>query len=291
MKFTENQLPVFAIGMPVYNGASFIEKALLSCINIEYAGKFYIIVSDDCSTDGTWDIVNSFAAKYPDFNWVIEKHVPKSRLGGNQQNTIRMCPADVDIYVKLDADDTSCANRLTILAEYFMENPDVDIIGSNVHFITKDGYITMPDCTDMPILRDSTTTHKYVMQWGCTLAFTRKLWEAYPPMYDYVDTDDQVWSLRGRLFGKMMNIPDRLIYYRLHENQMSSASNIVKFNRWNTYKQFDNDTEYAHKHNYISFSQYLKTKMYVQRYAVAYFLNKFRLWRWLKDKRKKNEQK
>src|SRR5437899_11794112 len=50
------------IGMPVYNGERFIGRAIESLLAQDYA-KLEVVVSDNCSTDGTLDIVQRLAHK------------------------------------------------------------------------------------------------------------------------------------------------------------------------------------------------------------------------------------
>ena len=53
--------PRLSIGVPVYNGADYIAEALTSHLEQDF-GDFEIVVSDNCSDDGTADIVNEFVA-------------------------------------------------------------------------------------------------------------------------------------------------------------------------------------------------------------------------------------
>src|SRR5690554_902309 len=54
--------PQLTIGMPVYNDVDFIEESLNSILNQTY-GNFKLIISDDCSTDGSLNIIEQFAKK------------------------------------------------------------------------------------------------------------------------------------------------------------------------------------------------------------------------------------
>lgn len=52
--------PRLSIGVPVYNGADYIAEAIRSHLEQDFA-DFELVVSDNCSDDGTADIVNEFA--------------------------------------------------------------------------------------------------------------------------------------------------------------------------------------------------------------------------------------
>ncbi len=49
-----------------YNQKEYIAQALKTCINQKTDFKYEIVVHDDCSTDGTTDIIREYERKYPD---------------------------------------------------------------------------------------------------------------------------------------------------------------------------------------------------------------------------------
>jgi len=51
--------PRLSIGVPVYNGANYIAEAITSHLEQDFS-DFELVVSDNCSDDGTADIVNEF---------------------------------------------------------------------------------------------------------------------------------------------------------------------------------------------------------------------------------------
>lgn len=57
-----NSVPRLSIGVPVYNGADYIHEAITSHLEQDF-GDFELVVSDNCSTDATPDIVNELAAQ------------------------------------------------------------------------------------------------------------------------------------------------------------------------------------------------------------------------------------
>lgn len=54
--------PRLSIGVPVYNGANFIHEAITSHLEQDFS-DFELVVSDNCSDDGTADIVHELAAQ------------------------------------------------------------------------------------------------------------------------------------------------------------------------------------------------------------------------------------
>ncbi len=77
----QHNLPTMCIGIMTYNHSHFIEEALQAAISQDYVGKYYVIVSDDCSKDDTFVKIENFAAKNAKYNWII-KQTPFGRGGG-----------------------------------------------------------------------------------------------------------------------------------------------------------------------------------------------------------------
>lgn len=54
--------PLVSVGMPIYNGAATVRRALDALLAQDYQ-HFELIVSDNASTDDTWDILSAYAAR------------------------------------------------------------------------------------------------------------------------------------------------------------------------------------------------------------------------------------
>lgn len=65
----ESSTPLVSIGMPVYNAAATLRRAIDSLLAQEY-GHFELIVSDNASTDATGDICSELAARDPRIRYI-----------------------------------------------------------------------------------------------------------------------------------------------------------------------------------------------------------------------------
>lgn len=87
-----DKLPIVSICCITYNHAPFIRKALdgflmqepLSCIpqDSKLSDWCEILIHDDCSTDGTDDIIREYAAKYPDVIYPLYEEINQYTIGG-----------------------------------------------------------------------------------------------------------------------------------------------------------------------------------------------------------------
>lgn len=90
--------------VPVYNGASTIKKCLDSIVNQTYK-DIEIVVVDDGSNDGTKDIVDKYAERYPNIIVVHKKNagLPQARKTGVETATGEYIGfVDADDYVEED---------------------------------------------------------------------------------------------------------------------------------------------------------------------------------------------
>ena len=67
-----NSIPKVSIGIPVYNGAKTLASTIEAAINQDY-GNLEIIISDNCSTDETQIIAESYQAKDPRIKYVRQE--------------------------------------------------------------------------------------------------------------------------------------------------------------------------------------------------------------------------
>lgn len=92
----------FSVAMTTYNHEKYIAKALDSIITQNHDYKYEIVVSDDCSTDNTREIIKSYQKKYPEIIRPIlnEKNIGVSK---NCLRNFRSCKGEY--IATLDGDD------------------------------------------------------------------------------------------------------------------------------------------------------------------------------------------
>ena len=78
-----------------YNQEDVIGRTLDSILNQKEWGLFKIIVSDDCSKDRTWEILQEYKGKYPE---IMDIHRNEHNLGiyGNVAQSNTYLPDDYD---------------------------------------------------------------------------------------------------------------------------------------------------------------------------------------------------
>ena len=100
MKNSFNLQPLVSVGIPVFNGADSIAKAIESVLSQSYK-NIEIIISDNASTDQT----NEIASRYAASDQRISVHANSKNLGAvlNFEKTLRL--ASGELFIWLAADD------------------------------------------------------------------------------------------------------------------------------------------------------------------------------------------
>lgn len=97
-----NKPPFFSIVMPVYNAASFIAEAIESVFAQSF-DDWELVIVDDCSTDGSYDIASGYLAKSHNVRLYRRERNSGSAFAPRKQAVMASRGSYV---VSLDADDT-----------------------------------------------------------------------------------------------------------------------------------------------------------------------------------------
>jgi glycosyltransferase involved in cell wall biosynthesis len=123
--------PKITVLMPVYNTEKFIEKAINSVLNQTFT-DFELLIINDGSTDSSLALIQSFT---DDRIKVISQ--PNKGVAAALNNGLTH--ANADYIARFDADDICRPNRLQVQYDFMLANPDYQIIGSGVDYVSVDG--------------------------------------------------------------------------------------------------------------------------------------------------------
>jgi len=119
-----------------FNHKSYIELAIESALQQKTSYNYKIHIFDDCSTDGTVDIIKRYAEKYPD------KIIPfiADKNAGAQQNIWNAYKSvDTKYCAQLECDDCWCdEEKLQLQIDIMEKNPDCSFCAHNTLAINID---------------------------------------------------------------------------------------------------------------------------------------------------------
>jgi O-antigen biosynthesis protein len=121
------------IGIPVYNGADTIHRAL-DCLLAQNFSDFELIISDNASTDGTQEICESYAARDSRVRYI--RHA--ENLGASMNFRFALFEAHTPYFMWAAADDLWAPSFIARHLEVLEADPGVVLSQSRVLF-TRDG--------------------------------------------------------------------------------------------------------------------------------------------------------
>lgn len=118
-----------------YNQKFYLKQSIESVLN-QSLRPFEIVVVDDCSTDGSRELLQNFAGTYPDLFKCVYNDVNQGVVNVRIKalNTITG-----DFVTYLDGDDLFKPGKLESEAKVFRQNPGVSIVYSNHSYLTERG--------------------------------------------------------------------------------------------------------------------------------------------------------
>jgi len=204
--------PRVTVLMPVYNAERYLRPAIDSILAQTF-GDFEFLIVNDGSSDGSWEIMASYAD-------------PRIKLVGNPHNMglaktlnrgLRLAAGD--LIARQDADDVSCPDRLRRQVEFLDGHPETALVGSQARIINDDGRpngLRFDRCCEYKSIRwdlmfDNSFTHTSVM-------FRREIVAGELGGYDESFSYCQDYDLWSRIASRhcVMNLPSTLVDYRMH---------------------------------------------------------------------------
>ncbi|MCT4645613.1 MAG: glycosyltransferase family 2 protein [Carboxylicivirga sp.] len=118
---TSNNAPLVTVAMVTYNSGKYVRTAIESVLESTYQ-NFELIISDDCSTDNTWEIIN----EYNDSR--IRKFRNKTNLREYPNRNRCIDLAKGKYFIFIDGDDAMLPHGLETYVSYAEKYPDVGFI-------------------------------------------------------------------------------------------------------------------------------------------------------------------
>lgn len=208
--------PIISVLLPVYNCEKYIFEAIQSILNQTY-NNFELLIIDDCSTDSTLQICKSFQ----DNRIVI---IEKEKNSGYTNSLNYGISIAKGIYIaRMDGDDISLPTRFEKQVAFMEVNKDVVVCGTAFSIIETDNLIRVPEKHDEIVtgmLKGCKIAHPSVM-------LRKSAFIANDIVYNIEMEPAEDYALWVQLIavGKLHNLQEPLLKYRVHETQVSSLRN------------------------------------------------------------------
>jgi glycosyltransferase involved in cell wall biosynthesis len=215
-----------SIAMATYNGAKYLREQLDSFV-AQTRLPDELVITDDCSTDNTIEIIQAFAATAP-FAVRWEQNEKNHGYTGNFNHALMKTTGDL-VFLS-DQDDVWFPEKLAVMERYALENPEALVVMNDAALtdgnlndtgLTKQGQIASAGMTDS----------SFVM--GCCAVVRRELLDVCLPIpANYKGHDNWIVKMAEGV-GRKRVVADVLQWYRRHEANESQfiANKTTKVTR------------------------------------------------------------
>ena len=221
--------PKVSVLMPVYNGERYVRETIASILAQTFR-EFDLIIMDDGSIDGTFDILQSLAKQ----DGRIQLLRNEVNVGIVRTMNTLFGLATGEYINRHDADDISLPDRFEQQVSFLDENPKVGLVSCRIQLIDVDGAPLEHEMFASPL--DNASLQRQLMDHCClcqsSVMFRRSCLdivglykESFEPSEDY-----DLW-LRMAEVTQLAKLPEKLFCYRRHPGSVSSTRNAEQLLR------------------------------------------------------------
>lgn len=222
----DNTTPKVSVILPVYNGRHYVAEAIDSLL-AQTLRDFELLIVDDGSTDDTLPILRRYAER--DTRVQVTSRANTGVVGARNELIGR---ARAPLLAMMDQDDISHPDRFALQVAAFEADPALVAVGSDALIIDPQGDTLCPGATP--------STHEQI---DAVLMSARGGWHIFSPSVmmrtdavrrvggyrnNYLNSEDAELFLRLGEIGRLANLPQRLLSYRVHLSSGSHTGTVVQ---------------------------------------------------------------
>jgi glycosyltransferase involved in cell wall biosynthesis len=213
--------PLVTFALFTYNQEKYIREAVEGALSQTYT-PLEIIISDDCSSDRTFEIVQDLTHRYSGpHKLIINRNQENIGLAAHVNKVLSEL-VNGQWFVTAAGDDVSLPHRVEKTWATIVNNPDAKGVHCAVDRVNEAG-------VSLNIIRPRKKIDMSVVEresmLGAAAAYHRDVIDLYEPMDIHVQNEDMVLSLRALLTGTIVSFDDVCVLWRRHSNNMSGKIN------------------------------------------------------------------
>jgi len=209
--------PLVSFAVLAYNQEAFVRQAVAGALAQTYE-PLEIILSDDCSTDHTFAIMQEMVAAYGGpHRIVLNRNARNLGLVRHINQVFATCRGE--LVVGAAGDDISVPERTaTLVAEWNRIGQVPAVLYSQVQPMARDG---TPVRIPHPVVaQQETRAHRLLREWGgqvtgASCATTMSVWRTFGPLDPSLPGEDLPLTWRSALCGRFHYLPQTLVYWRI----------------------------------------------------------------------------
>lgn len=239
-------MPKLSVVMPVYNAQQYLAEAVESILNQTFT-DFEFIIIDDCSTDNSATIINSYGDAR------IRFYKNETNLGISKTLNRGIELSNAEWIARMDADDISYPARFQRQYNFILANPDGALFSCLVRVIDQQGSIVRQD-----VFRSE--YYYYNLTFICwiyhpTVVYKKSaVQEVGMYTVPYAEDFELFWQLSRKY--KMYNLSEVLLDYRV------TAQSLHQVLKKDEYKQAERE-QLLRNFRYFAGSDYFVPQAYI----------------------------
>lgn len=212
--------PLITFAIVAYNQEKYIREAVLGAFFQTYS-PLQIILSDDCSPDGTYSIMEELARDYQGpHRIVLNRNAVNLGIGGHVNRIMELAQGEYIIVAA--GDDISLPERTARTYEAFVAAEgramavfsdciEMDGNGNDKGVVSSRPPERFAELPEM-------CRHLFRGITGATNAWHRSVFDVFGPMRAGIVFEDRVIAFRASLLGEICHIAQPLVRYRRHDD-------------------------------------------------------------------------
>jgi glycosyltransferase involved in cell wall biosynthesis len=224
--------PLISFLITCYNQEAFIREAIEGALNQTYS-PLEIIVSDDCSKDGTFEVAQKTANDYKGPHVIrLNRNQKNLGIGGNHNQAMALCRGE--LVIGAGGDDISLPERTASIVHAWNDSGrKAHILYSRCVIIDENGSpvgemvgASVPE-RELRLVHERGDIKGFIRRrrphvTGCAYATSRKLTTLFGPMPGNVTYEDTALCFRTLLAGGLFTFIDApLVKYRRHGHNVT----------------------------------------------------------------------
>lgn len=212
-------MPKISVVMAVYNGEKYLKEAIESILSQTFSDFEFVIINDG-SNDNSENIIKSF-------NDERIKYFKKEHSGLIDSLNFGLKNSIGELIVRFDSDDVSLPERLEKQFNFLAVNPESVLVGTHAYKINEFGENTgefiYPPVSWKDIKKYSLKHNPFIHP---TVMFRKNIIEKVGVYRKFKHAEDyELWT---RVIYKYScaNLPEKLLKYRVHSEQVTKKSNF-----------------------------------------------------------------
>ncbi len=260
--------PLVTFVLLAYNQEQYVRQAVEAALKQDYS-PLEIILSDDCSTDATFDHMKVLADNYSGPHEVILNGNPVNRGLARHFNEL-VSKAKGEIIVVAAGDDISLPYRVSRTVDLFREHPSATIIcftdiviDSRGETVAKSAGNPLFESREVSLLDYLSGRVRHLT--GASRGFRKRVYEVFGDLNESCPTEDTPYLLRSLMLGSGVISSEPGIYYRRHPGNLSASASKHSMSVDEICRQHAVDLEKASLQGFIDQSLAVKIQAWIDR--------------------------